>query len=841
LTQKFRERTYGRDLRLEYPEKKVLDDAIQRALKFRQGQVIFLAGPRLSGRSDMLQTLGDHIRQYFKKIDVCASRFSVDGKLEDIATNRDVKLKMLSKGLGVVGDILPETVAKWIKKTNALLIGYLEGKHALPAKEAGALLWQSIDRLKEYLMEMTSQRPLLWLIDDFDLGPIEFNEGLLYELRPQLSNGLPVIFFLTVNYRTMLEKDPGKTDRLQTVAGSLIENNVGQWWPIRPLSKKEISDWLGDTGPGIIETLLQTTEGYPPRVIETWYLLQKDNYVSFSQVEGRWTINPHKPPSLNPVRNLTDAYLREKFADSSSRERDKYRQILHLCALEGESFNADCVAAALEYENEEFQDLLDDHFVRSDENPDGLLLESELYEFKDKFGNEQEAWRYRFADTFTWLALENDDDTRLHQQRYQLAMAIRGLYNETEPQIARLLARIYEIIGAEDQARHFKRIFDYGDQIDRLVVSALHVIDLMKQIGVENDHFTSQGYYDLLLAAGRSMMNTYPFRETFKVFYFAAKIAERATDKTDLVEAYYYCGQMLGAATRHRKARDIYNKARSQINCLLSSTSMIKKISGRLKLKKLDSLCLYGLAETARMQAEYDAASSFYRLALGIAREINDRDGESSCLYGLAEIALMEGEDDTASSLYDQALEIAREIGDRGNEVCCLNGLATLMQADSATATSHYRQALEIAREINDRSGEARALNGLGDISRMQAEYDDASSFYRQALEIVQEINDLVKKVLCLIGLAEISRMRGEYDSASSLYRQALKIAQKINDRGGEAGCLKGLAEIAQMQSESNTASALYHQRLEIYELVFGAEHPKTKTARELIENHATK
>src|SRR5262245_37578818 len=108
LTPKFRERTHGRDLRIEYPEKGFLEEAIHRALKSRRGQVSFLAGPRLSGRSDLLQTLGDHAQRYFKEVDVCASKFSRSGEIQDVAANRDTQLELLSKGLGVAGEILPE-------------------------------------------------------------------------------------------------------------------------------------------------------------------------------------------------------------------------------------------------------------------------------------------------------------------------------------------------------------------------------------------------------------------------------------------------------------------------------------------------------------------------------------------------------------------------------------------------------------------------------------------------------------------------------------------------------------------------------------------------------------
>jgi hypothetical protein len=61
--------------------------------------------------------------------------------------------------------------------------------------------------------------------------------------------------------------------------------------------------------PGLVETLWQTTEGYPPRVVATWDRWQKENYVRYSNDEETWKVNPQNRPSLNPARNLIDTYL----------------------------------------------------------------------------------------------------------------------------------------------------------------------------------------------------------------------------------------------------------------------------------------------------------------------------------------------------------------------------------------------------------------------------------------------------------------------------------------------------------------------------------------------------
>jgi len=348
ITPKFREATYGRDLRIEYPEKAALEEVCQQAIRHRRGHVLFLTGPRLSGRSDLLQALGQYIKENIQGVNLCTSKFSPKGEAEDVAIDYNAKIELVTKGLGMAGEVLPDSAARLVKKANALLKGYLESKKALGAKDAAAALWQSIDELKKYLLDETIDKPLVWLIDDFDKCAADFSHALLYEILPQFSNGLAVVFVLTVEGKAKLEEAPDKTDRLQSLAHTLIANRVGQWLPVRPLSKKEISAWLGNTAPGLIETLLRTTEGYPPRVVETWYRWQKENYVRYSNDEETWKVNPQNRPSLNPARNLIDTYLRDRFPDFSPERRDELRQMLHLCAIEGETFTADCIAETLD-------------------------------------------------------------------------------------------------------------------------------------------------------------------------------------------------------------------------------------------------------------------------------------------------------------------------------------------------------------------------------------------------------------------------------------------------------------------------------------------------------------
>ena len=95
-----------------------------------------------------------------------------------------------------------------------------------------------------------------------------------------------------------------------------------------------------------------------------------------------------------------------------------------------------------------------------------------------------------------------------------------------------------------------------------------------------------------------------------------------------------------------------------------------------------------------------------------------------------------------AAASLSQALGMFRDLGDRDGQAEVLNYLGEVLarSADSHQAHEHYARALAIAREISAPLEEARALEGLGHCLLRDGDPGDAAAHWQQALTIYQRI-----------------------------------------------------------------------------------------------------
>ena len=116
--------------------------------------------------------------------------------------------------------------------------------------------------------------------------------------------------------------------------------------------------------------------------------------------------------------------------------------------------------------------------------------------------------------------------------------------------------------------------------------------------------------------------------------------------------------------------------------------------------------------------------------------------GEANALWGLAESARAQSQYDEARRRYSQALDISQRIGDQMGEANALWGLAESARAQSQydEARRRYSQALDISQRIGYQRGEAIALLGLADSARAQSQYDEAQSYLSDSLAIARAI-----------------------------------------------------------------------------------------------------
>ena len=112
-----------------------------------------------------------------------------------------------------------------------------------------------------------------------------------------------------------------------------------------------------------------------------------------------------------------------------------------------------------------------------------------------------------------------------------------------------------------------------------------------------------------------------------------------------------------------------------------------------------------------------------------------------------------------------EALGISREVGNRDAELTALNESGTLSRTrdDLGQACTCHQQALDLARQIGSAPQEAHALAGLGRCAQAAGRTADAEDGLRKALAIFQRI-----------GAAEATGVSAELDALAAAPDPAL-------------------------------------------------------------------
>ena len=209
---------------------------------------------------------------------------------------------------------------------------------------------------------------------------------------------------------------------------------------------------------------------------------------------------------------------------------------------------------------------------------------------------------------------------------------------------------------------------------------------------------------------------------------------------------------------------------------------------------------------------QMERAIEYYKQALSISQDIDDRRGEGNWLgnLGLAYSAL--GQMERAIGYYKQALAISKDIDDRRNEGTWLGSLgrayADLGQMERAI--EYYKQALAISKEIGDRRGEGNWLGNLGNAYYGLGQVKRALVYYEQALSISKDIGDRHNEGTWLGNLGLAYADLGQVERALEYYEQALSISKDIGDRRGEGNQLNNLGVAFQDLEKNDLALACY-------------------------------
>ncbi|NUS05702.1 MAG: tetratricopeptide repeat protein [Nonomuraea sp.] len=222
---------------------------------------------------------------------------------------------------------------------------------------------------------------------------------------------------------------------------------------------------------------------------------------------------------------------------------------------------------------------------------------------------------------------------------------------------------------------------------------------------------------------------------------------------------------------------------------------------------------------------------------LGLAAELGERGGDvvvrGYSLAGLAETGRIQGDYQAVRSLHEQLLAEARRRGEARHTVWALEGIAQIHRNTGQydTAYALFEEAAETAARADDRRGHAWALRGLADIVSVR------DGNVERALTLLSEAETTCRAMKLSSALAYNHKMRGNvlyragrWAEARDLYEQALAEFRAMSEPRGQALARLGLAKcLARLGRDRDETAA------ELAALAGELEHIGLRHAREMV------
>lgn len=730
----------------------------KRAAADGRGRVVFIAAELGGGKTDHLSALAKGLRQAKPTPTFVAGYFSGgEYRPYTLAWQKNV---CLSKAVAAAGE-------------TAALLGLCPGPFALAAGFVGQLLQttvsahelgaefrnnppprsESADWLRTLLRRAAAESPLVCLLDNWDEAQRFFWDDMLLSFSREIAQGLPLLLFVTVKGPLDLREPEKDESGLARVVKMLTEEKgLAECWPLRRLSREEVAAFVGEAAPGVADKLHGVTGGNARWVRELWREWRLSEVVTPDESD-RWVWGAQHRPTLNLYELILRHRLTRLLKAQTATEVEEARDVLACAALEGVRFTADAVARALGWDRDELIDFLDEKLVRTEENPDGLLLDEGFVNVAAPDGSAHTLCRYSFVSDLHWLILSRHgftderrpgtEDSERMEKSAALADALIETYADDERLAAAPLARLLHDLGDTEAAQHYQRLADYT--ADRLFMRehALHLLTVKKD---DWGPLECARTAEFLIAAGNTMFDMFPHSETLAVFEEACKLARQVNDKHNEAHAQLNCCHTLFSTGLYKVARDRGNES--------------LQIYRSIKYRHGTALALCSLSDIDCTEGHYADARERASQALKIWEELRYQSGVADALHVLARIAYYEGSYAEAREHALQALDINQKLGHQFNIVLELCGLAELDNEEGRYAEAKERasQALSVGREIGSLLGEASALDVLAKVEINEGNYAEAWRYALRSLDILQGLGERQILALTLHSLGRIAR-----------------------------------------------------------------------------------
>jgi predicted ATPase/transcriptional regulator with XRE-family HTH domain len=220
---------------------------------------------------------------------------------------------------------------------------------------------------------------------------------------------------------------------------------------------------------------------------------------------------------------------------------------------------------------------------------------------------------------------------------------------------------------------------------------------------------------------------------------------------------------------------------------------------------------LVALGSLAAFQGDIERFAIVLEEALGLYRELGDRNGIAQVLNGLGLVARQQEQYERATASYEESARVSRDLGDQerlGIALGNLGGLA-LDQGDLAQGKERLEEALAIFHVLGDQSDIAWILGQLGRIAAREGNLAAAEERLQESLALGREVGAKRWIAYAQRDLGRLARDRGQIEQSTEQLYESLTVAREVGELDLTLALLGEVGTLAVARGEGGRAARL--------------------------------
>jgi DNA-binding SARP family transcriptional activator/predicted ATPase len=693
----------------------------------------------------------------------------------------------------------------------ARLAELVERKVAAPVAPS----MQQSDLFEQYtrvLQTLAQRGPLLLSVDDLqwaDLGSI----NLLFHLGRQLA-GSRILIVGAFRPEEVAIGRGGERHPLEPVVNE-FQRDFGQMTlKLGRAESREFVDALLDgepnrLGDGFREMLYRQTHGHPLFTVELLRGMQERGDL-IQDSDGRWVEGPALDWRTLPAR--VEAVVAERIG----RLPQRWRDLLSIASVEGETFTAEVVARVQASSERETVRCLSKTLDRQHR-----LVSAQGIR---RLGG-QRLSRYRFRHILyqRYLYSTLDQVERVYQHE-QVGFALEELYKDQEiAAVAVQLARHFEEARITEKAIYYLhqageravQLSAYQEAIPLLTRGLALLEELPDSGDAERRSERAEQELGLQLSLGTAWIgSSSPAPEWRKVFSRARELCQQMGKTSELCRVLGELSLFYYVRAEHRRARELAEEA----------LSVAERAKDPLLVALghwFAGLVLFGLGEYAAARAHLEQTISFYDPRQHHRYLVSLRGSD----FGLSALAYAAcclwclGYPEQALSRSQEALALARELGHPFSlaDVLCYAGcLFDSMRRDVQGLKETAEELMQLSKAKDFASWLAAGTFYRAQALIMLGQVQEGMEQMREGIAAHRSTGARLYVSRILGALAEAQAKAGQPKEGLATLAEALALVEETGERHWEAELYQVRAELLLMQGDDAGAEASLHEAIEV-------------------------